>query len=186
MYVCIKGLQGNPMVIVNQYEESYQIELTPNKSASWFNNVQILMGLGFITAIIALGWYYVGVWMILPFAGFEIGLLIFILHKVSSQCYRKEVLYIDDSEIRIEKGSKGPDWKFAFPRGECDFIFTKPRHFLTPAKIDVEHGDRKVSLGSFLNKEDVAALIEKLKDIGIDYRQRGRTEIHEIKRFDID
>ena len=173
------------MVVSCKDDDCYQVTLIPNRSATWAQNRIILMGIAILVFIIAVGWSVVGAWVILPFAGLEVGLLAYFVHKTSSKSYRQEVLILEGDEVRLEKGSRTPEWQTSCGRHDCEVVITHPRHSLSPAAISIRHGDDSIALGRFLNKDDTDQLIDVIRDMGLRYRFRGQTAVHAIEGFDL-
>jgi len=165
--------------------DNLHIILTPNRSASWQQNCQILMVLGIVVMIIASFWSYMGVWMILPFAGLELGCLSYFVYRTSKRSYQKEIVYLQDDIIRIERGQIAPVIQLSYPKEDCEFIIKKPKHYWSPAALSLSHHDEKIPLGSFLNKHDMDQLTDIIKDTGLKYRIRGRTVVEEQDPFNL-
>lgn len=69
------------------------IVLSPNLSARWKSTKIFLFIVSFFALSIGIAFALVGVWMILPFAGIEIIVLLIVMHRVARKCYRKQVIY---------------------------------------------------------------------------------------------
>ena len=79
------------MVKLKHKHESVILTLQPNRSANWQQNKIIIMVMAAFVMSIAIAWSAVGVWIVLPFAGFEVGLLAFLMHRVSYSTYQKQI-----------------------------------------------------------------------------------------------
>ena len=64
------------------------IILSPNRSTEWKDIKKWLLFTSMPAMIVALGWFFVGVWAILPFALFELSLLTYIMYSVCYYNYR--------------------------------------------------------------------------------------------------
>ena len=71
------------------------IRLLPNRSATWANTKLLMAAMIFFVMVIALAWAFVGAWVILPFAGFEVGLFALLMYKVSRFTYSKQIITIN-------------------------------------------------------------------------------------------
>ena len=78
-----------------------RLRLTPNRSASWQDTKWLMLIFAVAVFTIAIGWAVVGVWIILPFAGVEVVLLIFIMYQVSRSTYRWETIDIAPHTIHF-------------------------------------------------------------------------------------
>ena len=80
------------MVKIKQLPGSIQIILKPNRSLTWRQSLLVMCALGGFCLSIAIVWTFVGAWLILPFAGIEVGLLALVMYLVSCSTYDKQVL----------------------------------------------------------------------------------------------
>lgn len=165
------------MVVANKTDQAFQIILTPNRSASWRFNCFVLKLFGIVIFGIAIAWSLMGVWMILPFAGIEFALLVFFVYRTSSDCYRKEVLHLSPSTIRLERGRKAPVTLHNFDRASCEFIKTHPSHFWSAASINLKSRGKLVRVGRFLNKEDAEKLWALLTRSGVPHHVKGTAPV---------
>ena len=151
------------MVKLKYKHDSVILTLQPNRSANWRENKLII---GFIAAfvmIIAIAWSVVGVWMILPFAGFEVGLLAFLMYRVSYSTYQKQIITIDKDTLSFHAG-------VYYPKRSCLFIKDKVLVKTVEPKTEYEHtyialhdGHQSIIIGQFLNQADRITTLEYLK-----------------------
>ena len=66
--------------------QSVVIRLQPNNSSSAVSRLMFLVIVGGTTLLVAIGWAVVGVWLILPFAGLEILVLVWVRRILGSSC----------------------------------------------------------------------------------------------------
>lgn len=172
------------MVISQQQGDGLQIILTPNRSATWHHNLQIIGMLSVIVFIISIFWAYMGVWIIMPFAGAELAAVAYFIYRTSHNTHQQEVITFGDNELTIERGRHTPHFQTSFRKEHCQFVITKPRHYLSAASVALEHLEDSLELGSFLNRHDVDQLVDLIKSSDVTYRVRGKTIIKEIFPFD--
>lgn len=173
------------MVVSLQHDNRLQVVLTPNRSATWRHNLRIIGFLSTVVFIIATFWAYMGVWIIMPFAGAELAAVAYFIYRTSHQTHQQEVITFTEDDVHFAKGRHSPHFDVSCARMQCEFIITKPRHYLSAARIDLEHLGEKHHLGSFLNRHDINELIDIIKECGVDYRIRGKTIVKEIFPFDL-
>ncbi len=173
------------MITTHFDNDTLQIVLTPNRSASWKQNCQLLLALGAVVLLIASVWSYMGVWMILPFAGLELGFLSYFVYRTSQRSYLKEVVYLLQDTIKIERGQTAPITQLSYPKDLCEFVIQKPKHYWSPAELNLVHRNENVVLGRFLSKKDMDELTEIIKDTGLKYRIRGRTLVEKQDPFNL-
>lgn len=153
------------MVIARQRDEEVWIELHPNRSATW-QQTKLLIGLmAAFVGIIALGWALAGVWVILPFAGLEAGLLAFLLYRVSCRTYQQQHINITAKQVRVSlRRQHAP---IHLDRSLCHVEFDDPHdnwHLPVIRLIDHQHF---IEIGEFLNLDDRKKLKRTLEQAGL-------------------
>lgn len=140
-----------------------QIILSPNKSACWKNTKLFLYIVCSVALLIGLAFASLGLWIILPFSGIEIIVLIIVMYRVSRNCYRQEVIHLDEQGIRVEQGRHTPVriW-------QSDLFWTRlvvkpavhPGH---PRRVVLRGRHDHIEIGTFLNEADKETLIRQLQ-----------------------
>jgi uncharacterized membrane protein len=154
----------------NDNPQTTTIRLTPNRSASWVDTKYLMMAMIFFVMVIAIAWAFVGAWVILPFAGLEVGLLVFIMYRVSTATYKAEMITISDNAV-------------TFVRGRIPLKKLREEHHLSRNRLHVEVIETEnnwrlpnirlvtpevtVNVGDFLNLPDREKLAEHLRDTGL-------------------
>ncbi|MCG8517802.1 MAG: DUF2244 domain-containing protein [Pseudomonadales bacterium] len=162
------------MVQFLESRQGIRLLLTPNRSLSWRGNVIIwcLLCLPVLAATLALT--LAGAWMVLPFAGLELGALAAGLYCTSRDCHRKEVLTIDRDLVRLEKGHSHRQCQWEWP-ARYTRVCQQTSNRLLPAnpRLYLQHRDTRILLAGFLNPSDVDRLLVILAGAGltIDRRQ---------------
>ena len=72
---------------------------------SWRANLWLAASLGFICIGIGIVLAFMGMWLILPFAGLEVLFVLFCLYLTLRRLARKEVITVDKHAIQLEWGS---------------------------------------------------------------------------------
>jgi len=155
------------MVKVSYLPDSIEVELTPNRSLSWRQTRLVMLVFGGFCLSIAFAWFFVGAWLILPFAGIEVGLLAFIMYLVSKSSYQKQLLVFTESEICFVYGRQQNLQKRYFSRSQVKLITYEVRHPEDVKELYLaqhRHFDR---VGEFLNLEDQALLLQHFKEQSI-------------------
>ncbi len=171
------------MVTFKETQSGLVISLAPNRSATWAQTMFVIGSIGVISLSIAIFWAFQGAWMILPFAGLEITLLVFLAYKVCAKTYHIQILYLDKEEIRLEWGATYPKRKWLFPRSSTNFIITRPNHSLSPSKIEITHNTSALRLGELLNKADIDQTIKLLRKAGLSMKYKGTTQTIALDNF---
>lgn len=151
------------MVSGNLNNGQGKIVITPNRSANWPTNLAVILAFAVFLSLIATAWAILGLWVILPFAGLELGLLSFFLYRVSQQTYRSQVLLFNDETIVVEDkvGSKVAQWRFQ--RDDGYFKIQQPNHPLDGSIVFICDDAKSINLSTLLNKEDREQLVALVK-----------------------
>ena len=75
----------------------------PNNSLSVDGSVKLLAALAGIALVVALGFFHVGAWLVLPFAGLEIMAFAYAFHTVYLHSDDFESITIEDDRVVVEK-----------------------------------------------------------------------------------
>lgn len=154
------------MVVTKQNKDNTVITLTPNRSATWQQTKWVIVIMVCFVMIIAIAWSFVGAWVVLPFAGLEVGLFAFLMYKVSVFTYTNEVINISNNSVEIESGYKKRRHKQTFPRNSLDIYYSETENNWDLPKVAFCSNDNKRIVGEFLNLEDRKKLKTSLEDAG--------------------
>lgn len=159
------------MVEVEQHlSPNTVITLLPNRSASWASTKLLMAAMVFFVMVIAIAWAFVGAWVILPFAGFEVGLLAYIMYRVCHSTYRSEVIKISPEVIEVLRG-KLPLHKYResyiFNRADVHVEIIETENDWHLPDIRIVTDTQSLSVGSFLNLSDRKKLATQLRDCGL-------------------
>lgn len=75
----------------------------PNNSLSVDDSVKLLAALAGIALVVALGFFHIGAWLVLPFAGLEIMAFAYAFHTVYLHADDFESITIEDDRVVVEK-----------------------------------------------------------------------------------
>lgn len=154
------------MVQLEKYDDSVVLLLTPNRSLTWNEAKWIIAFMIAVVMIIALAWTFVGAWVVLPFAGVEVGLFALLMYKVTRSTYLKQLVIFTDKDITVEMGISRRQFKDSIPRYGTDVYYSETeRNWHTP-KITLQNGQRKIQIGQFLNDDDMLILKNEIEGLG--------------------
>ena len=140
--------------------------MSPNRSASWREVKLVLLGFSVVIFSIAMAWTLVGVWIVLPFAGVEFGLLGYLMYRVNWQAYQHQRLIITPVLLILEQGFRQRQ-VVRLERADCQITVTETEgHWQLPIYIIYCHGE-EYPLGPFLNLNDLKQLQHYLNQCGI-------------------
>lgn len=155
--------------------DGYWIVAEPNRSASWRTNQLILLGAGLWLLGIAAVFLVAGLWLVLPFAGLELGALGAALYWTSWRLRERHVVHFTAEHIHIEKGHRGPRRAWCLPRREAALSVAIHNHPEDPLQLTLYTATERVRVGEFLNKEDARTLLQLLRNAGVQVRNYSRT-----------
>jgi len=142
------------LVTTSTDDESTLITLLPNRSASWGQTRVLLVLLGAFVLLVGLAWSLAGAWVILPFAGLEVLLLVYFLHKVSYQTYRKELIRIERDRVTVSRGVYYPQHQWQLQRPGTYLAVTRPHRPLEELRLSLADDHARCEIGMFLNQQD--------------------------------
>jgi uncharacterized membrane protein len=155
--------------MVNAHTQAHKsvITLSPNRSANWSQTKKLILAIGVLVMLIAIAWGFAGAWMILPFAGFEVGLLAFLLYRVSYSTYQKQIISIDSETVTFEAGVYFPKRSHSFARYDTKLAIIEADGAFDVTIIRLGDHNAVVELGHFLNQDDREIALQYLKDAGL-------------------
>ncbi len=152
------------MVIENNHKDGLIIELTPNRSVTWKQTKWIIILMIAFVMIIALAWSFVGAWIVLPFAGLEVGLFAYLMYRVSKFTYSKQVLFINDANVIVEYGHAKQRVRRVLEKEGLHVAYSESDMDWELPRIALKSEESEIEIGTFLNLDDrkkLASLLEK-------------------------
>lgn len=134
-----------------------------NRSMSWRANLYLAASLGFVCVGMAVVMAFFGMWMILPFAGAEVVLIVVCLYLTQRRLSRKEVITVEKEAIRLEWGYNHPEVTVNLPRRWSRLSYSCPESMFEMGHLSVAAHGKHYVLGSCLNKDEKRALYTELK-----------------------
>jgi len=134
-----------------------------NQSMSWRANMYLAASLGFICMGIAIALATFGLWMVIPFAGAEVVLIVVCLYLTLKRLSRKEVITLNNDAIRLEWGYNQPDLTVNLPRQFSRLSYQCSESLFEVGDLSVSAHGKRYALGSSLNREEKKALYTELK-----------------------
>jgi len=134
-----------------------------NQSMSWRANLYLAASLGVICMGVAIAMATFGLWMVIPFAGAEIILIVVCLYLTLKRLSRKEVITLNNEAIRLEWGYNQPDVVVNLPRHYSRLDYTCPDSVFEVGELSVSAHGKRYALGCSLNKEEKKVLYTELR-----------------------
>lgn len=154
------------MVELFKSKYSTRIKLTPNRSLTWFQAKLIMIIMIFIVMVIALAWSFVGAWLVLPFAGIEVGLFVFLLYKVTKWTYLQQIITFTEDEIIVETGINKRLSLETIDKEGLEILFTESELNWHIPRVDLRNKQLSIQIGEFLNAEDSQILKNSFEQLG--------------------
>ncbi|MFQ3199093.1 MAG: putative membrane protein [Paraglaciecola sp.] len=157
------------MVKIQQLPHKTVLTLSPNRSANWHQNKILILVIATVVMIIALAWSYMGVWLVLPFAGCEIALLSYLMYRVSYNSYQKQVITITPHTLMLQTGIYYPrqQWIFKRPDIHITIVETQPDNEFATTRLNLHGQQWIIELGTFLNQQDRKMALGYLQQQGL-------------------
>ncbi|MCC2608200.1 DUF2244 domain-containing protein [Planctobacterium marinum] len=160
------------MVKLKRLPGTVQLTLTPNRSLSWRQSLIIVSAIALFCLSIALVWFVLGAWLILPFAGLEVGLLLALTYLVSRATYQRQIVLLNSEYISFQSGFPSVKRQLLLNRKLAELIQYPATHPEDVFPLFLKDARQQVRLGEFLNLEDLTKLIKIMRTEGIQLRQK--------------
>ncbi len=139
------------------------ILLRPNQSASWQESLWFYGTLGGVSFLIAVGFAWAGLWLILPFAGLEVLALGGAVYWVSGKSNVQQVIRFEPDTLSFEEGVSRPEQRWSVNRAWARFHVIPAPHYAHPQRVRLVYGGDGREVGAFLNEEERSQLIFRLR-----------------------
>lgn len=144
---------------------SGHIVVSPNLSAQWRTTKLFIWIVSSFALTIAVVFAMAGLWMILPFAGIEIFAIVVLMRHVARKCYRRQVIYLENGRIRVEKGHHSPQSVWDSELFWTRLIVKKATHPWHPDILILRGRQQQIEIGEFLNEQDKKQLVSALRGL---------------------
>lgn len=155
------------MVVTETQTNDTVITLSPNRSATWQHTKVVIAVMVAVVMIIALAWTFMGAWIVLPFAGLEVGLFALLMYKVSRYTYSKQVIRVGVNSVTIEWGIKSVEQRHEFSRDDLYVYYWEADEGWHLPRISFSQAQQKLEIGTFLNQSDREILKVELEQAGL-------------------
>lgn len=142
-----------------------RFELAPHCSLTRRSACVFVGMLGGTTFVVAGFFALQGFWPMLPFAGLEIGLLIWAVRASMRSGSRREVICITEETVTVEWHGPQVDRVSVFPRHWVKVKLHAPLATLHPARLMLESSGRVCEVGRFLTDDERRGLAVRLKQL---------------------
>jgi uncharacterized membrane protein len=148
-----------------------RLVIRPNCSSTWHQSLVFLTAVAVPLGVVAVVLAWRGFWLVLPFAGIEIGALFASLYVVARATRRCQVVSIGPATVVVEKGREsgrgagqgGPEQCAAFDRGWVRIEFASPVTRRDTSRLWIAAPGRRVEVGEFLVEAERELLAGELR-----------------------
>tara|TARA_Y100001970_G_C14129753_1_gene801027 strand:+ start:127 stop:612 length:486 start_codon:yes stop_codon:yes gene_type:complete len=143
--------------------KNFLVLLRPNSSLTGIHRVIFLGSIAFVCLTIAIIFFILGAYLILPFAGLEIAILFTAFYLSFKWSNKKEKIFISDEIVKIEKGTNKLEYQWEEFRTFTSFNIQKDKDKFM--RLSFRSKGKDVYVGEFLNEEDKKILKECVSEI---------------------
>lgn len=155
------------MVSTRKQSTGIEILLQANRSATWQHSKLLLLFIAVIVGTIAIAWAWVGVWIILPFAGLELAALSYVCYRTALNSQRKQLITVESGQVVVSSGIYEPVQIRTFSRPAVHLLVAEPKRPLEPIGLKLADDDNSLVIGEFLNAEDRRKTRDELVNAGL-------------------
>ncbi len=136
--------------------------LAPNMAPDWRQNVRFFAVTSVVVLGIALAFTWHGFWPILPFAGLELMALGAALYVSARRSLDREVIYISDSRICVEKGRGRVQRRWEMQPAWTEVVLRQLPRRWEHTQLVLRTRGTELELGSFLDADERKSLAREL------------------------
>jgi uncharacterized membrane protein len=144
-----------------------RLVIGPNASLSAGQALGFFAGLSAVCLAIAGGFAWMGLWLILPFAGLELAAVGAALVVVIRRNRYREVLVFEGERLRLEVGRVGAgiENRTEWVRGLTRVILERGPQVCDPTRLVLDCGGQRRIIGRCLTDAERVALARRLKEL---------------------
>lgn len=145
------------------------ILIEPNRPISWQDNLRFIRVFALVSIILAIGFMYAGILLVLPFSGLEIlclALALYFVYRHYSVC---QVIYFTRDSIIIESGKDHAIDRIEYQRYWSSFHVEDEGNYNIP-RLTIRSREKSTEIGGFLNYADKIQLIQIVKKLTKDFQ----------------
>lgn len=146
----------------NPEGDGYRFVIRPNSSLSWRGNVRVFMVAVVVILVIATIFSSKGLWLVIPFAGFEILVLGAALYACACKAAEREVIDIGPEKVVVERGRYEPRKRFEFVRAWASVRLDGSGLKGRPLRLLIGAHGNMVEVGACLVEEEREGLANTL------------------------
>ncbi len=147
-----------------------RIVVRANQSLSWRGNLTVLLSLGVVMAAIATGFAFIGLWMVLPFAGFELLVVALGLYLTCRRLANSEVISLSPQTVKVETGYRYPERSRCLQRHWAKVELCSGWTRAQPSRLFIRSHGQAIEVGACLTDKEREKLARELRRLLADPR----------------
>ena len=149
---------------INDRQQGH-IVISPNLSAEWKTTRRFIIVVSAAALVIGIGFAFAGLWLILPFAGLEVIAVVSLMYYVAHQCHRQQVIHLNDTHIRVERGYRFPQQVWESELFWTRLLVLHSDHTWHSDRLLLRSSYEQMEIGEFLNEEDKRKHVANLRGL---------------------
>ncbi len=156
------------MVATEQRNGVTVVTLKPYLSADWRQVKRFILLIAVVVFTVSAAWTLAGIWLALPFAFLEVGIIGYLLYRV---CFRLSYLHqrivVEPGRVILREGVRGPDREWILVRPEAHLYVQLPAKEVDMIGLHLCDDATRLPLGAFLNGDDREQARRALRAAGL-------------------
>ncbi|MES9861037.1 MAG: DUF2244 domain-containing protein [Candidatus Thiodiazotropha sp. LLP2] len=137
--------------------------LTPNKNLTWSQSKWLFLLLATPCLFVALYFYSIGAWLVLPFAGLEILVIGIGIYCQSCCAHTRQTIRIDCNQVRVSNNRQHGSEK-CFHKAWMKVIQNHDPRGWYPSRLLIGSHGEYIEIGKYLVEEERELLAHNLKN----------------------
>ena len=150
------------LTVVSESSVPTQFIVQRNQSLSWYGNKVFIAYIAMLSLGTAGIFAYLGMWLILPFAGLAIFALAIGLYICCLHGQDREVITIDNDKLLIEKGRIKPKQQWQFDRTWLRLELKKSPYNGHPSQLIIRSKGKQFEIAKFLTNKERKSLAKSI------------------------
>ncbi len=149
---------------IDERAQTGRFILRPQRSATWHDNLWLVVAVAVLAFPIALFWTAIGFWPVMLLCVAHLGALLWALYKVSYALLAQEVVTVGPDQITIEAGHRQVERRFELARPWAR-VDVRPGPNPRRKELVLSSAGRAVALGRFLTDDERDELADELRRV---------------------
>lgn len=142
-----------------------ELTIQPNRSMSPRSLVVVALGLGIVLLGIATAFWWIGAWLVAPFAVIELTVIGIVVLLVCHHSGNYEKLCVSGDQVHLTRRIGSGQRRYVFQRGWMQVKLDRGRYATQPSRLTIGSHGRHVEIGTGLTEQSRQRLSTKLSTI---------------------